>query len=1239
MKKALSILLALAATLPAFTQDQPEAGENARVPLSPPPVYAAAAPEHGFTAPIATSSPEAQECVLRGLSHLISLWDEAAYLEFKRALSLDPDCAMAHWGLVISTITPGDERSKEKEASLEQLQIILASENAPERELAYIRALYMLLRDGPRTAANDFEAIATKWKGDQFATLFTAVLCRDGFDEEGNPREGQQRAVRILDNMLVRQDNLQPAHFLRALIEETNPKRSPDTLDNAFKAAELSPGHAPSQHLIGHYFFRSGQYAEAEAHFTRAAELYVAWQNESHVTYADNEGYFRSLAYRAVAEFCRGDLDAARATSEALAAIPVNLGRPKAKGTQIQLWEAHNLPLKLALSTNPPSDRTQVEAAIPKALDTTDDLLSNSVTAICTQYGSLLLAGQDGNKTALDVHMGNLDRLGGMLAKASERAERELSVSYWVRALELCEQYLLQGKAMMFTSSADTWHDEAARKQKFASLLLPPVLPYPAEWPAALRHLKQEQYDECIRYCDAGLERFPDHAGVMATRQEALARMPKAAPPVDAAAEEDHPFLDPSFEVAWSKLTPERIKPDITTAIERAERRIDAICALADDELTYDNTFAALEEARDIVGIGWSRIMHLDSVMNNPAQRSAIAEVMPDVVRFTSAIPLNARLWHVIKTASAQPWVEGLSPDKRRYVEETLAEFKESGADLPDDQKERFAENAKELSMVTKWFAENVLDSINAWELIVMDPGMLKGLPETEQEAARISAREKGHGTDKEPNWRFTLQAPSSGPVMKFAESEQLRRLLWEAGSTIGSGEKDNAPLIETILRLRQEKADMLGYKSFADYTTARRMAKTGQNALDFINGLHDRVLPHYRREMEELLNYRNEKTGEVAAMLKPWEVEYWKEKRRQELYEFDEEELRPYFPINAVMQGMFDIFSRLYNVRVEEKQAVYLKNGRKRTAKEKDAVEVWHPEVRFYEIYDNATGEHLGSFYTDWHPRESKRRGAWMNCLRSGLPPMDGNPRIPHLGLMCGNMTKPVGNKEALINHREVKTLFHEYGHLLHQLLCDVEVKALSGTKVAWDFVELPSQINENWIWERGGVDIYAKHFKTGEKIPAPLYDKMIAARNYMSATGFMQQLTLGKLDLELHVNYAKYAGRNLEEIDEEILADYRIPMTDKGLSVARGMTHLFSSPVGYGAGYYSYKWAEVLEADAFSRFRTEGILNPQTGKAFRTSILSRGNSKPAAELYRDFMGRDPDPTPLLIKFGIPVE
>lgn len=696
-----------------------------------------------------------------------------------------------------------------------------------------------------------------------------------------------------------------------------------------------------------------------------------------------------------------------------------------------------------------------------------------------------------------------------------------------------------------------------------------------------------------------------------------------------------HPFLNEDFLIHWSELTPDKVKPDISAALEQAQSRIDALCELTPDRLTYDSTFAALENASSSLEKAWGRLMHLDSVCDNEEQRAVITEMMPAVVSFSSSIALNPRLWAILKQAAEAIPAESLTPTQKRHIEETLRDFRESGADLAPEQKQRVAEINNELSQLTKTFSENVLDSTNAWELIVEDESELAGLPASAKDAALESARAKNPDATGKPVWRFTQQYPSMGPVMQFADSDDLRKKVWEGACSVGYGKYDTEKLIDSILTLRDEKAALLGFATHADATTSRRMAGSGENALKFIEDLHALVKAPFLQDMEELRAYKEKKTGSPVQTLSPWEVAYWSELRRKELYDFDEEELRPYMSVQEVMKGMFDIVSALYGITVREIKTAWRELGSE-TPLPADAVEVWHPDVRFFEIYDDDTSEHIGSFYADWHPRESKRGGAWMNQLEVGIPPRDGAPRLPHLGLMCGNMTKPLGDKPALLTHREVETVFHEFGHLLHLMLSDVEVRALAGTNVAWDFVELPSQIMENWCWDRQAVDMFARHYETGEPIPEELFAKMRKARNYQSALAFMRQLTFGKLDLELHVHTHRYLGRPIEEVDEEILKDYRVEMSAKGPSIARRLTHLFADPVGYSAGYYSYKWAEVLDADAFTRFQKEGILNPATGRAFREHILSKGNSKSAAELYRNFMGRDPEQTALLKRSGI---
>jgi len=683
-----------------------------------------------------------------------------------------------------------------------------------------------------------------------------------------------------------------------------------------------------------------------------------------------------------------------------------------------------------------------------------------------------------------------------------------------------------------------------------------------------------------------------------------------------------HPFLDESFEIRWSQLTPDRVEPDIRKALADAAAAVDAVAAQDPAGATFDSAFMALEAATAPLTRAWGLVSHLDSVMNSKELRAAHNQMLPEVSAFYARIPLNEKLWQVLKAAAANTDASALSPVRKRFMDETLADFRESGADLPPAQKARLEAIEQELSAKTQKYTENTLDSTNAFQLVIENEAELAGLPESAKEAAREDARAKGIGSDSEPKWRFTLHAPSMLPVMRYLDSDAHRKTMHRGFTSVASdGEYDNTALISEILELRAEKAQLLGKEHFADHILQRRMAKNGANALGFVEDLHAKTKRAFDRENAELEQFKAERTGTPRAPLAPWEAGYWSEKMRRELYDLDEEELRPYFPIGNVIEGLFTICQRLFGIRITE-----------RTGSAKP--EVWHEDVNFYDIHDEASGEHIGSFYTDWYPRESKRSGAWMNYLITG--DRSGSKRSPHLGLMCGNLNKPVAGKPALLTHREVETVFHETGHLLHHLLGDVEIKSLNGVNVAWDFVELPSQIMENWCWDRESLDLFARHYQTGATIPEDLYQRMLAARNFQAANFQMRQLSFGKMDLELHIRHRSILGDDLDASIEQLLAEYLPPRSEPSRSNLRQFGHLFSSPTGYAAGYYSYKWAEVLDADAFTRFRKEGILNPATGRAFRAHILSRGNSEDPAKLFRDFMGRDPDPNALLERLGL---
>ena len=696
----------------------------------------------------------------------------------------------------------------------------------------------------------------------------------------------------------------------------------------------------------------------------------------------------------------------------------------------------------------------------------------------------------------------------------------------------------------------------------------------------------------------------------------------------------EHPFLAEKFHIRWSQLVPEKVEVDIEAGILEAQQRIDEICSVPPEQLTYGNTFAALEAATESLSRGWGRLNHLSSVRDNDAQRSALNKMLPKVTAFHASIPLNAKLWATLKSFAESESVKNLDIVSGRFVEETCAEFRDAGADLPAEKKARMAQLQSELAEATKKFGENVLDSVKEWELVVEDEAMLAGLPESARASARADAEAKGLGSPETPCWRFNMQFPSFYPVLQYADSEELRKMVFEGRGSIGRTDKfDNSTLVWKIVELRQEKAELLGFTNFADLNLQRSMVGNGGRALGFIEDLHGRIVDAFQNECRQLENYKAQKTGIENTPLEPWEVSYWAEKQRKEQYDFDDEDLRPYFQVDNVMEGLFGLTSRLFGVTITPRQSVFLEPG---ASPSENKIEVWHPEVSFYDLHDSESGELLGSFYADWHPRESKRSGAWMNYLETGLPGNGDKERKPHLGLITGNLTKPIGDQPALLTHSEVETIFHEFGHLLHQLLSDVPVKSLSGVNVPRDWVELPSQIMENFCWDRESLNFFARHHETGESIPEDLFQKMIAARNYLSASATMRQLALGKLDLELHIQPGAYLDRDLDEVDQEILKNYKALLASPTPTIARQFNHLFDSPGGYAAGYYSYKWSEVLDADAFTRFRAEGVLNPDTGRAFRDQILSKGNSRPVDELYRDFMGRDPELQPLLERNGL---
>jgi oligopeptidase A len=677
-------------------------------------------------------------------------------------------------------------------------------------------------------------------------------------------------------------------------------------------------------------------------------------------------------------------------------------------------------------------------------------------------------------------------------------------------------------------------------------------------------------------------------------------------------AETANPLLTIEFRIPFDRIRAADVQPATAELLSQARAGLEAIANLP-GERTYENSMDALDRLTEPLDYAMGVVRHLESVATYPELRAAFNAVQPEVSAFYSGIPLNHELWQGIKSFAATDEGKSVTGERRRFLEKTIDTFRRHGADLDPAGKRKLEELDVELTQVTTKFGENVLDSTNAFELVITDETELAGLPPTAVAAARESASRKGL-----EGWRFTLQAPDYLAVMTYMDNAATRRLLYHAYSVRATEEgRDNRGLIGRILERRREKARLLGFADFADLVLEDRMAHSGARALSFLEDLKAKTERRFREENRELLEYRRSIEGAEAPELDPWDVAYYAEKQRAALYDFDEETLRPYFPLEKVVAGMFDLVRRLYGIRVTEEKGV----------------PTWDGQVSYYNVHDE-NGKFIGGFYADWYPRENKRGGAWMDALITGGP-TDGAFQ-PHLGLICGNLSQPIGGKPALLTHRDVETIFHEFGHLLHHLLSKVKIRSLAGTSVAWDFVELPSQIMENWCWERASLDLFARHWETGEPVPEDLFQKMKRARTFRAANAQMRQLGFGFVDLMLHTRYSPERNGDPVEYSRRVLQEYSPAPLPPGHAMIAAFTHLFASPVGYAAAYYSYKWAEVLDADAFTRFREVGIFSREVGGEFREKILSRGDSEDPAELYRSFMGREPDPMALLARSGL---
>ena len=673
-----------------------------------------------------------------------------------------------------------------------------------------------------------------------------------------------------------------------------------------------------------------------------------------------------------------------------------------------------------------------------------------------------------------------------------------------------------------------------------------------------------------------------------------------------------NPLLDFSGLPRFPDLRPEHVAPAMEQLLAEGRAATQAASRAA---ATWNEFVAPLEDANERVGRAWGQVAHLYAVLDSPALREAYNASLPKVTQYWTVLGQNDALFGKYKELRRSPEFAALSPARKKIVDNALRDFRLSGAELPPSRKKRFAEIQEELSSLGARFSENLLDATNAFAIVV-DEKRISGIPQDLRQAAREAAEK-----DSKAGWKFTLHAPSYLPAMQYAEDRALRETLYRESTTraseFGKPELDNTALIARIVALRREEAGLLGYRSFAELSLVPKMAESPQQVLEFLDDLARRARPFAERDVAELRAFGSG-TLKLPA-LEAWDLAYASERLRASRYAFSDQEVKQYFPEDAVVAGLFRLAETLYQVKILPAQAP-----------------PWHEDVRFFEIRDAsgaAPGPLTGQFYMDLYARDTKRGGAWMDDAitrrRKG-----GQIQTPVAYLNC-NFSRPIGGKPALFTHDEVLTLFHEFGHGLHHLLTQVEDLGVAGIHgVEWDAVELPSQFMENFCWEWEVLRHMSRHVDSGEPLPRALFDKMIAAKNFQSGLAMLRQIEFALFDMRLHSDFDPASGTSALQLLEEVRSRVAVLKPPAYNRFPNSFSHVFGG--GYAAGYYSYKWAEVLSADAFGAFEEKGVLDRDTGKRFRDEILAVGGSRPAAESFRAFRGREPRVEALLRHSGM---
>jgi len=675
-----------------------------------------------------------------------------------------------------------------------------------------------------------------------------------------------------------------------------------------------------------------------------------------------------------------------------------------------------------------------------------------------------------------------------------------------------------------------------------------------------------------------------------------------------------NPLLDFQGLPPFSQIKPEHIEPAIDELLSTNRQWLDRLLTTT-ERFEWQNLVEPLEDMMDRLSAVWSPVSHMNSVVNSDELRDAYNACLEKLSEYYTELGQNEALFRAYESLVEQESYQQFIPEQRKVIENELRDFRLSGIDLSDKDKKRYSDIMMRLSKLTSRFGENVLDATQAWSKLIDDETALAGLPDSALALTRQQAEQ-----ENKQGYLLNLEFPSYYPVITYADNRELRHEMYEAYVTRASdegphaGQWDNTPIMEEILALRHEVATLLGFSNYAERSIATKMAASTQQVVTFLQELANRSLPAAREELDQVRQFAKEQHGHDE--LEAWDIPYYSEKLRQAQYNISQEELKPYFPAAQVIHGMFAVVGKLYGLDI----------------KPREGIDTWYKDVQFFEIIDS-DGELRGQFYLDLYARANKRGGAWMDeCISRKV--RNGKVQTPVAYLTC-NFTPPIGEEPALLTHGEVETLFHEFGHGLHHMLTKIDYTSVSGISgVAWDAVELPSQFMENWCWEREALDLFASHYQMGEKIPDDLYERMKAAKNFQSAMQMVRQLEFSLFDFRMHMEYSPDKGANIYGILDEIRQQVAVIKPPSFNRFPHSFSHIFAG--GYAAGYYSYKWAEVLSADAFSAFEETHIFDRKTGERFLQAILEKGGSREPMELFVDFRGREPTIDALLRHSGL---